>query len=302
MMLDPNYCNARAAFAGQRGRRTASRLLVFRSQRLMKKKPIIPHLMRASCAFRSTRRGLLSHVSSALAVLLIFTFSGARSPALAQKRFTERYPTRKNVRLHLTNRSGTITVVAWDKNEIKLSVEMESPSARVTPEVNGDGVLIDVVRDNRGRPDVGDVNFHIWVPVNTMVDLETKRGNITVRGVEGALMRAHVTSEGDIELTDIRSSAVVAENTVGNIVFDAELLRGGTYELRSTQGDISIRITANSGFRLMGLGRDINLGPFGGMGDFRFFGENRKVVGHVGEGAATLNVNNQRGTILFMRR
>jgi hypothetical protein len=239
----------------------------------------------------------------ALAALAVFAFDGAGGGvAFAQKRFTERYPTRKNVRLQLNNRSGTITVEAWDKSEIKVVVEMESPSARVTPEVNDDGVLIDVVRDNRGRPDVGDVNFRIWVPVNTMVDLETKRGNITVRGVEGALMRAHVTSEGDIELTGIRSSAVVAENTMGNIVFDAELVRSGTYELRSTQGDISIRITANSGFRLMGLGRDINLGPFGGMGNFRFFGENRKVIGQVGEGGATLNVNNQRGTITFMRR
>lgn len=235
-----------------------------------------------------------------LAACVLLSF--APLEARAQKRMTERYPARNNVRLHLNNRSGTITVIAWAKNEIKIAVEMESPNARVSPEVSDEGLFIDVVRDNRGRPDVGDVNFTINVPFNSIVDLETKRGNITVRGVEGSMMRAHVTSEGDIELTGIRCATVMAENTMGNIVFDAELMRGGTYELQSVQGDISIRVTANSGFRLMGLGRNINLGPFGGRGEFQFMGERRKVIGRVGEGGATLNVNNQRGTITFMPR
>lgn len=234
-----------------------------------------------------------------LAALTLHAFSAA---ALAQKRTTQRYPARNNVRLHLNNRSGTITVEAWNKNEVRIAVEMESPSARVSPEVSDEGLFIDVVRDNRGRPDVGDVNFKINVPVNSVVDLETRRGNITVRGVEGAMMRAHVTSEGDIELTGIRCNTVMAENTVGNILFDAELMRGGTYELQSVQGDISIRVTANDGFRLMGLGRNINLGPFGARGEFQFFGERRKVVGRVGDGGSTLNINNQRGNITFMPR
>jgi hypothetical protein len=225
----------------------------------------------------NARRMSVLHTSLTAAALTIFLLFSASSDAFAQKRSTERYPTRKNVSLYLTNRSGTITVEAWDKDEIRVTIDKESPSARVSPEVSDDAVMIDVVRDNRGRPDVGDVNFRINVPVNTMVNLETKRGNITVRGVEGALMRAHVTSEGDIELMGVRASTVMAENTMGNIVFDAELVRGGTYELKSTQGDISIRISANSGFRLMGWGRNINLGPFGAMGNFQFMGENRRV-------------------------
>lgn len=300
MEIEPCEISARARPSQQRGRTTAeSRSLAPSVRQLMNFKPIIPHSHETPARVPGAPR--LRRPLRLLATLA-FLVCACSTVAHAQKRFTERYPTRKNVRLQLTNRSGTITVEAWNKNEIRVTVDAESPSARVTPEVNDDGVFIDVVRDNRNRPEVGDVNFRVNVPVNTMVDLETKRGNITVRGVEGALMRAHVTSEGDIELAGIRSATVVAENTVGNIIFDAELLRGGTYELRSTQGDISIRISANSGFRLMGLGRDINLGPFGAMGDFRFLGENRKVIGQVGEGAATLHVNNQRGTITFMRR
>src|SRR5205814_6651683 len=117
---------------------------------------------------------------------------------------------------------------------------MESSSAKMTPEVNGDGVTIDVRRDN--REDVGDINFLIRVPADSTVDISTMSGGIIIRNVHGQMVRAHVTSEGDIELTGIRAQTVMAENTVGNILFDAELLRGGTYVLNSTQGDIQLRI------------------------------------------------------------
>ena len=40
---------------------------------------------------------------------------------------------------------------------------------------------------------------------------------------------------------------------MGATRFDADLMRGGTYELKSTQGDIQIRITAEAGFRLLAV-------------------------------------------------
>lgn len=306
--LNGIHARASSRAGGERGRQSAKKVAATTAAaptRLMNDihcNPLTtsqPHERRERPASSATARAARSLLL--LAAALFFAFPAA-SESFAQKRSTESYKLRKNVSLHLTNRSGTITVEAWNKDEIRVAIEKESPSARVEPKESDEGLLIDVVNDNRGRPDVGDVNFRINVPVNTMVNLETRRGNITVRGVEGALMRAHVTSEGDIELIGVRASTVMAENTMGNIVFDAELRRGGTYELRSTQGDISIRISADSGFRLMGLGRNINLGPFGGAGKFQFMGEKRKVIGQVGDGAATLNVNNQFGTITFMRR
>lgn len=292
---------ARAPSAIKRGRIAASLLPSDGAQSLMNNSHDNSSPHRSKSRRRRPVGNAFARVSLSLAIAFAF-ISFAAEGISAQKRITERYPARNNVLLHLNNRSGTITVEAWPKNEIRIVVEMESPTARFVPEVSAEGLFIDVVRDNRGRPDVGDVNFKINVPINSMVDLETRRGNITVRGVEGSMMRAHVTSEGDIELTGIRSNTVTAENTVGNIVFDAELMRGGTYELQSLQGDISIRVTANSGFRLMGLGPNINLGAFGAKGEFQFYGARRKVIGRVGEGGATLNVNNQFGSITFMPR
>src|SRR5205085_12633793 len=104
---------------------------------------------------------------AALAALML-----ALAPAaLAQRRFTREYPTQPNIRLQLLNRSGTIEVVAWDKNSVRVSATMESSSAKMTPEVSGDGVRIDVRRDN--REDVGDINFKIQVPAGASVDIST---------------------------------------------------------------------------------------------------------------------------------
>ena len=237
----------------------------------------------------------------ALAALAALTF--VAPVTRAQRRFSKDYPAQPNVRIHLLNRSGKIEVVGWEKNSVRLTATMESKSAKMTPEMSGDAMRIDVRRDN--RDDVGDINFTIRVPYNSTVDISTMSGGIIIRNIRGEMVRAHVTSEGDIELTGIRAQTVMAENTVGNILFDAELLRGGNYVLNSTQGDIQLRITAESGFRLMAVAprtRNIDLNGFAQMGEFEFMNEKRKVVGKVGDGGASLSTTNGRGSIVFMPR
>lgn len=268
-------------------------------QKLMKVPESHPH--RHAAPARRGARGLLLRACAGL--VLITALSAAGPSAFAQRRFSKEYPARPNVRLHLSNRSGTITVVAWGKDRIKVSAEMESNAARMTPEVSDESLTINVLRENRG--DVGDINFTIQVPTDSVVDIQTMRGNITVRNVRGEMVRASVSTEGDIELTGIRASVVMAENTMGNILFDAELVRGGTYELKSTQGDIQLRITAEAGFRLLADAprtRSINLGRFADTGEFEYLNDKRRVVGKVGDGGAALSTTNGRGSIVFMPR
>lgn len=251
--------------------------------------------------WRAPRAASRLRLAACPLLLLIVVF--ASPSALAQRRFTREYPAQPNISVKLLNRSGTIEVVAWDKRAVRVTATMESRSAKMEPEVSEGGVTIDVRRDN--REDVGDINFRVQVPANSTVDISTMTGNITIRNVHGHSVRAHVSSEGDIELTGIRAETVMAENTVGNILFDAELLRGGTYILNSTQGDIQLRITAESGFRLTAVAprtRNIDLNGFARLGEFEFVNEKRKVVGKVGDGGALLSTTNGRGSIVFMPR
>jgi hypothetical protein len=237
------------------------------------------------------------------AVLLLL--SSMPLAVLAQKKtFSRKYPTSPKVRISLKNSYGTITVEAWDRDEIKLAADMDSPSARVVPEVSADSIEINVLRDNRGKDDAGEVSFRIMVPVNSAVDIETRRGNITVRGVHGAMVRAHIYTSGDIELTGIRASRVIAQNTSGDIFFDGELVGGGEYGFKTYRGNINIRIPSDSEFRLVATAptsRNIALGSFSNAG-LLFYGDGRKVTGSVGGGRASLTINNYQGSIAFIRR
>ncbi|HYO99663.1 MAG TPA: DUF4097 family beta strand repeat-containing protein [Pyrinomonadaceae bacterium] len=271
----------------------------------MKKTQLTPHTP-AVCDPVRARRSARTHLYAVCAALsLLFALLPSAAVVFAQHKFSKTYPARHNIRLQLNNRSGTIEVAGWNRNEIKITADMEAPAARFTPILRDDGLFIDVMNDTRGREDVGDVNFRIQVPYGSTVDLETKRGNITVHNIQGAMVRAVVTTEGDIDLTGIRANRVIASNIMGNILFDADLMRGGMYELKSTQGDINLRINAGSGFNLMATAprtRNINLGDFAGKGSWDFQSNNRRIVGKVGDGSATLNTTNLRGSIVFVSR
>jgi hypothetical protein len=221
----------------------------------------------------------------------------------AQQRLSKRYPAGKNVRIELKNISGTITVESWNRDEIKLTAEIESSKANLSPRQSKDELIVDVLSDNRGRGDIGNINFRLQVPVNSSVNLETKRGNITVTNIRGGLVRAHVSSEGDIELSGIVAKEVFAQNTIGDIFFDGEFASGGTYRFQSGKGNINIRIPADSAFNLVAVApnKKIELGQFWNNG-FKSLGEGRKYEGDVIDGRSKVTVTNFQGSITFVRR
>ncbi|MCA1817301.1 MAG: hypothetical protein LC746_13080 [Acidobacteria bacterium] len=270
-----------------------------------------PHAAAARAAARPSAPGrnlpgkLLRSRASVAASSLVVALALASS-VCAQQKFSRVYRTpRRNIRLQLTNRSGTIEIEGWDRSEIRVTAELESPAAKFTPVLDDEGLVIDVMGDTRGREGVGDVNFKIQVPADATVDLETRIGQISVRNVHGSMVRAVVASSGDIDLTGIRALKVMASNITGNILFDAELLSGGLYDLKSTKGDINVRIAGGSGFTLTATAprtRNIDLGTLARRGDFSFQGDNRRVVGRVGDGSATLMTTGWGGSISFFTR
>lgn len=247
-----------------------------------------------------TRRPSIRAGSFAVGVLL--ALMSLSLTAAAQQKLSKRYPVTKNVRIELRNISGTIVVESWNKDEIRMSATIESKHAQVVPRQIDQNLVIDVMSDNRGKGDVGDINFKLQVPVNSNVDLETKRGNISVANIRSGLVRAHVSLEGDIELSNINASHVVAQNVTGNIFFEGEFSLGGTYEFKSNKGDITIRIPGNSSFRLVAASpaRKIALNDFWNN-NFKTQ-DGRRVVGDVGDGRSSVSVTNYSGQITFLRK
>lgn len=236
-----------------------------------------------------------------MSVVLFFVVSANESAA--QKQFSRTYPATKNVRLQLLNRSGTITVEGWDRQQISISAYLEAPAATLVPQSLSGTIVMDLVKENQGR-NVGNVNFQIRVPRSSIVDIETRIGNLSVTNVSGGLVRAIVTTEGDITLTNIYSGAVDAQNGIGDIFFDGEIRSGGQYRFTSMKGNINLRIPFESSFRLTATApstRNIDLGPFRG-GNMRFVSDGRRVAGQAGDGGSNITVTNQRGSISFIRR
>jgi DUF4097 and DUF4098 domain-containing protein YvlB len=249
-----------------------------------------------------TRRSPVRASVFVVSALLTLVSLSAGLGVNAQQQISKRYPGGKNVRVELRNISGTIVVESWNKNEIRLTATVESKNAHVEPKQINDCLMIDVMGDNRGRGDIGDINFKVQVPANSSVDVETRRGNISVANVRSGLVRAYVSSEGDITLTNISATHVVAQNVIGDIFFDGEFSSGGTYEFKSTKGNITIRIPGDSAFRLVAASpsKQIKLNDFWNNG-FKTQ-DGRKYVGDVGDGRSSVSVTNFSGSFTFMRK
>lgn len=239
-----------------------------------------------------------------LSVVFFFAFSAATEiSAQSPKKFSRIYPASKNVRLQLTNRTGTVIVEGWDRQEINISAYLEAPAANIEPQSLSGTIYLNLVKDNQGRSEVGSVNFLVKVPYSATVDIETRMGNLSVSNVRGGLVRAHISSEGDITLTNISAENVAAENGIGDIFYDGTIQAGGNYRFTSMRGSINLRIPFSSSFKLVATApstRNISLGDFGSSG--MKFGDGRRVIGQAGDGSATISVTNQRGSIAFISR
>ena len=237
-----------------------------------------------------------------LSSVVFFVLSA--SPAVAQKKYSQNFPAGESVRLQLTNRTGTVVVEGWDRPIVNITATLEAPAAAINPQIVNNVLVIDVMRDNNGRGEVGNVNFRVRVPYTSMVDIETKIGNLSVSNIRSGLVRAHISSEGDITLTNIIAPYVAAENVTGDIFFDGEIVAGGNYRFSSMMGHINIRIPFPSNFKFVAMAsspRSISLGSFSGAG-VRIIGDGRKILGQAGDGSASMQVTNQRGIIAFVTR
>jgi hypothetical protein len=197
--------------------------------------------------------------------VVFFTLAFVGGEALAQKKFAKTYPASKDVRLQLTNRTGTVTVEGWERQEVAISAYLEHPAANIAPQSLSGTIVLNLVKDNQGRNEVGNVNFLVRVPYTSTVYIETKMGNLNVSNIHGSFVRAHVSSEGDITLVNIGAAAVSAENVIGDIFYDGLIQRDGNYNFRSMRGNIGLRIPFESSFKLVATApstRSINLGEF----------------------------------------
>lgn len=238
----------------------------------------------------------------AIRVGIVLAFILALAPlhlVLAQRTFRKTYPARSNVRLQLRNWSGTINVEVWRKDAIEVSSEMEA-GMRLEPQLSDGALEIDVKHDNLNSRNMGSANFAIKVPAFAVVDVETKEGNIIVRGVQGDMVRAAISTRGDIELTEINARQVFASTRIGDIFFAGDMRAQGMYKFMAAEGDVRLRLPNSIQFSLDArAARQIELGGF--TNRFNRTDNGRRAHGSIGRGNASCDVMSLRGSIFILR-
>ena len=234
--------------------------------------------------------------------LCILTMSSV--DVTAQRKITSVLPTGKSVKLQLVNREGTVTVEGWDKDQVQIIATVENTGTSIKPEVTQTAIVVNVVRNNQGKTGLGSVNFNVKVPTGSSVDIETMIGNLNIANVRGSLVRAVISAEGDITLTNILAGNVTALNRIGDIFFDGDFKSEGLYNFKSMSGNINLRVPLSSSFRFSAtapISRNIFMGSFVTAAT-NTINDGQRIIGRFREGAANLVVTNQRGTISFIAR
>jgi hypothetical protein len=240
----------------------------------------------------------------AFLVFSILILLSATSTLLGQKKLTTVLPAGKSIKLQLVNREGTVTVEGWDRDQVQIVATIENSDTNIEPQVSASVIIVNVVKTNQGKNGIGSVNFKVKVPTGSSIDIETMIGNLNIANVRGSLVRAVISAEGDITLTNIIANNVTATNRIGDIFFDGDFKSEGFYNFKSTSGNINLRIPLTSSFRYTAtapFSRNIFMGSFITAAS-NTINDGQRIIGRFREGAANLIVTNQRGTISFIAR
>jgi len=193
----------------------------------------------------------------------------------ADDRFERVFPVSRNPRLMLTNYSGTISVKSWHNPEIKAICTKYSQNVEIDTESNGNKVTLAThVMDKLASPDKAKVDYQIYIPEESNVEIRSNLGSVTVEKIKGevridvvdAAVKATgvagylnarslgskldisessgiiqtMTISGDIVFSKRDSNNVTALSTLGNIVYEGDFMSGGKYNFSTNEGLISI--------------------------------------------------------------
>jgi hypothetical protein len=166
--------------------------------------------------------------------------------------------------------NGGVTVIGWDRNEIRLLARIQTWSRRDDPEAFvGDIEVITSGREIRadgprsralGRNAGWSVSYELTVPRETNLDLESTNGGITITDVTGNL--DFRTTNGGIHLAGVAGD-VRGHTTNGgvHVELDGDRWSGRGLDVQTTNGGVTLDIperfqadleigTTNGGFRV----------------------------------------------------
>lgn len=210
----------------------------------------------------------IRHIAIAGALLL------TTPVAFAAQSIDRSQPTGPTPSVEVNNVQGKVTVVAWDRQEVKVTGTIENDQHKFEFSGDNDRVVITVRAEGKqhsyGRQD--DAILEVRVPVGSRLNVQTVSADIEVRGVTGTQRLESVSGDiiatvfdeqldlrtisGDVDLRGSGGKAMVyAESTSGNV--KARGL-GGSLEAKSVSGDLDLELGLTPGLRLETVSGDVD--------------------------------------------
>jgi DUF4097 and DUF4098 domain-containing protein YvlB len=201
--------------------------------------------------------------------------AAAAPPALGQQTITKTAAVAPDATIEVSNVQGSVEVSAWDKNEVDLVAELESPKDELDFEASERYVRIEVDRPHGkyGHEDEDDANLTLHVPKNAHLVVDTVSAGITVKGVRGEQKLQSVSGEVETQAFDaaVTATAVSGEVTVsgngGKAEVSTENVSGtttvggvrGNFHGEVVSGELRATIAAAERIELNSVSGDIDV-------------------------------------------
>ncbi|MFQ5724395.1 MAG: DUF4097 domain-containing protein [Terriglobia bacterium] len=206
--------------------------------------------------------------------------------ATAQAEQIERtFPAPPGTALEIRNLNGQLTLHAWDQPQVRILATRSSLAVETHFEQTAHRIHVHTHVLQTGAP-VSDrmVEYEIWAPPDIRLQLYLETGTLqvenftndvsietvaadvhlrnlsgytTIQTLNGSLVaercsgRLEATSiSGRLYFSQAASPHTMANTTSGDIIFEGDLLPGGSYEFISHEGRIDLRLPASASFEL----------------------------------------------------
>lgn len=171
----------------------------------------------------------------ALRALMLGALLASAAPLAAQEPIDERVRTAATGRVEVVNTAGSVSVTAWDRNEVHVTGTLGRGAERLELTGEGDALVIRVVLPRNAR-NVQGTELQVRVPARKSLVVRTVSADIEVAGITGAV-EAHSVSGG------ARVSGNPAEVSARSTSGEVEIGVGRTRRVTAVtvSGDVQVR-------------------------------------------------------------
>jgi DUF4097 and DUF4098 domain-containing protein YvlB len=232
------------------------------------------------------------------------------------ERFEQSYPLNANGRVSVSNINGSVTVEAWDKNEVRLEAVKTADTKETLAEVQikivarQDSFSVETDygswRNNNGtwknkNHSRLDVQYRLQVPRGAVLDeIETVNGSVTISNMTNSTKASAVN--GSVRATNLRGTARLSSvNGTTEADFDS-VASTGQISLETVNGKVLLTIPSDANATVKAdtlngqiyndFGLPVRKGEYVG----------RDLYGKIGSGSLTIKLSSVNGELAIRRK